>query len=85
MKTVGIAELKAKLSEHLRRVKRGEHVIVEERGTAIAEIQPIHGQPTRLQIRPATRRLAQVAFTRRGKGEPYSRQDMDLDRRGRRS
>ena len=85
MKTVGIAELKAKLSEHLRRVKRGEHVIIEERGAPIAEIQPIQGQPTRLQIRPATRKLAQVTFARRSKGEPYSRQDMDLDRRRRRS
>ena len=85
MKTVGVAELKAKLSEHLRRVKRGEHLVIEERGTPTAEIQPIRGQPTRLQVRPATRRLAEVAFAHRGKGEPYSRQDMDLDRRGRRS
>lgn len=85
MKTVGVAELKAKLSEHLRRVKRGEHVVIEERGAPIAEIQPIRGQPTRLQLRPATRRLAEVAFARHGKGEPYSREDMDLDRRGRRS
>ena len=40
MKTVGIAELKAKLSEHLRRVKRGEHVIVEEEHQAAAGSAP---------------------------------------------
>lgn len=85
MKAVGVTELKAKLSEHLRRVKRGEHVVIEERGAPIAEIQPIRRQPTRLQLRPATRKLADVPFAHRGEGPPYSREDIDLDRRGRRS
>jgi antitoxin (DNA-binding transcriptional repressor) of toxin-antitoxin stability system len=40
MQTVGIRELKAKLSEHLRRVKRGEVLRVTDRGKVIAEIRP---------------------------------------------
>jgi prevent-host-death family protein len=84
MKTVGVAELKAKLSEHLRRVKRGELVVVEERGTPIAEIHPIEAPPPRLHLRPATRRLADVPFPRRGKGEQYTADDIERDRRGRR-
>jgi prevent-host-death family protein len=41
MKEVRIAELKAKLSEYLRRVQRGETIAVLDRSTAIARIVPI--------------------------------------------
>jgi len=41
---VGIRELKAKLSEYLRRVKAGETIIVTERGKTIGQITPV--QPT---------------------------------------
>ncbi|MFQ5789173.1 MAG: type II toxin-antitoxin system Phd/YefM family antitoxin [Acidobacteriota bacterium] len=41
MSTVGIKELKNRLTEYLRRTKRGEEVIVTERGKPIAVIQPI--------------------------------------------
>jgi antitoxin (DNA-binding transcriptional repressor) of toxin-antitoxin stability system len=37
MKTVGIRELKNELSEHLRDVRRGETVLVTDRGNVIAE------------------------------------------------
>lgn len=40
MKAVGIRELKNKLSEYLRDVRRGEVVLVTDRGTVIAEIGP---------------------------------------------
>jgi prevent-host-death family protein len=40
MKTAGVAELKAKLSDYLKRVKAGEEVIVTERGKAIARVVP---------------------------------------------
>jgi antitoxin (DNA-binding transcriptional repressor) of toxin-antitoxin stability system len=44
MKAVGIRELKNRLSEYLRRVQRGEEILVTDRGTVVAEIrQP--GQP----------------------------------------
>jgi prevent-host-death family protein len=38
---VGVGELKARLSEYLRRVKRGEEVIVTERGRAVARLSPV--------------------------------------------
>jgi prevent-host-death family protein len=41
MKTATISTLKAKLSEHIAYVKRGEEVIVTERGKPVAMISPI--------------------------------------------
>ena len=38
---VGTRELKAKLSEYLRRVKAGETIIVTERGKTIGQIVPV--------------------------------------------
>ena len=38
---VGTRELKAKLSEYLRRVKAGETIIVTERGQTIGQIVPV--------------------------------------------
>lgn len=40
MSKVGIADLKAKLSEHLRAVKRGEEVTVYDRNEPVARIVP---------------------------------------------
>ena len=42
MKTVNIADLKARLSFHLQRVKRGEEVLICERNGRIARIVPCH-------------------------------------------
>ena len=41
MKSVRIAELKARLSEHLRAVRRGETIVVLDRETEIAQIVPV--------------------------------------------
>jgi antitoxin (DNA-binding transcriptional repressor) of toxin-antitoxin stability system len=40
MKTVGIRELKNRLSEYLREVRAGENVLVTDRGEVIAELSP---------------------------------------------
>jgi prevent-host-death family protein len=40
MKTVGVRELKNRLSEYLRRVRLGESVLVTDRGEVVAELQP---------------------------------------------
>ena len=40
MKTMGIRELKNRLSEVVRAVKGGEHVLVTDRGTVVAELVP---------------------------------------------
>jgi prevent-host-death family protein len=41
MKQVRVAELKAKLSEYLRAVRRGETIAVLDRETPIAQIVPV--------------------------------------------
>jgi prevent-host-death family protein len=41
MNTVGIRELKANLSRHLKRVRSGTRLVITERGRAIASINPI--------------------------------------------
>ncbi len=42
MKHVRIADLKARLSEHLRAVRRGETIAVFDRETPIAQLVPVH-------------------------------------------
>jgi antitoxin (DNA-binding transcriptional repressor) of toxin-antitoxin stability system len=54
MKGIGIAELKAKLSEHLRLVRKGRTLTVLDRDTPIAQIVPYQAQS--LEVRSATRR-----------------------------
>jgi len=44
MNTVGIRELKAHLSRHLRRVRSGVRLLVTERGRVVATIDPMAGQ-----------------------------------------
>jgi antitoxin (DNA-binding transcriptional repressor) of toxin-antitoxin stability system len=40
MKTVGVRELKNRLSEYLRQAKSGEGVLVTDRGQVVAELAP---------------------------------------------
>jgi antitoxin (DNA-binding transcriptional repressor) of toxin-antitoxin stability system len=51
METVGIRELKARLSQYVRRVEAGEVVIVTDRGRVVAELRP-PGLGTRAGIHP---------------------------------
>jgi prevent-host-death family protein len=53
MKTVGIADLKARLSEHLRAVRRGRTVTVVDRQTPVARLVPYVADP--VEVRRATR------------------------------
>jgi prevent-host-death family protein len=57
MKTVGIAELKARLSEYLRIVRRGHPIVVLDRDTPVARIVPYRQERRqRLRVRkPAGR------------------------------
>ena len=50
MKQVRIAELKAKLSEYLRAVRRGETIAVFDRETPVAQIVPMRS-PSAIQVR----------------------------------
>lgn len=45
MKSVGLRELKNRLSEYIRQVRSGEGVLVTDRGTVVAELIP-PGQET---------------------------------------
>ncbi len=56
---VGIADLKAHLSAHLRRVRGGHTLTVVDRETAIAKIVPYDSQAP-LEIQRATRRPSDV-------------------------
>lgn len=55
MTNVRIADLKARLSEHLRRVRGGRTLTVLDRDTPVAMIIPYDAQPP-LEIRRATRK-----------------------------
>jgi antitoxin (DNA-binding transcriptional repressor) of toxin-antitoxin stability system len=61
VKTVGIRELKNRLSEHLREVRRGEHLLITDRGEVIGELSP-PGQ----RITEASVPIGVLALARRG-------------------
>ena len=52
MKTVRIAELKARLSEYLRDVRRGQTITVLDRETPVARLVPYDDRPTLVVRRP---------------------------------
>ena len=52
MNHVRIADLKSRLSEHLRQVRRGRSLTVLDRNTPIARIVPYEGNGSSLTIRP---------------------------------
>ena len=60
MNSVGTAELKAHLSEHLQAVRRGATIVVLDRREPIARIVPIGATGLDLVIRPARGALQDV-------------------------
>lgn len=60
MITVGTADLKAHLSEHLKAVRRGETIVVLDRREPIARIVPVGAVGLELVIRPANGALKDV-------------------------
>lgn len=54
---VGIAELKAHLSEYVKRVKAGERIVICDRETPVAELLPLKKE---LPIRQATHPASDV-------------------------
>lgn len=61
MKTVGLRELKARLSFYIRQVRSGRHVLVTHRGEIVAELSPPGESPETTAV-PA----ALAALSRRG-------------------
>jgi prevent-host-death family protein len=64
MKTVGVRELKNRLSEYIRRAKSGEGVLVTDRGQVVAELTPPGQGATR--ARRGKRIAAQLLQEERG-------------------
>ena len=60
MSDVRIADLKARLSEHLRSVRNGGTLTVLDRDTPVARIVPYAAHP--LEIRKARRRLRDLTL-----------------------
>jgi prevent-host-death family protein len=63
-RTAGIAELKARLSEYLRAVRRGHAVTVLDRDTPVARLVPYDGEDHRLSSRKPAVRLQDVPLPR---------------------
>lgn len=59
MSRVGIADLKAHLSRHLKRVRRGGRITVVDRDTPVAQIVPYDAQEP-LEVRRATRKPGEL-------------------------
>lgn len=53
MKTVGLRELKARLSFYIRQVRAGRHVLVTHRGEVVAELSPPGEAPETTAVPPA--------------------------------
>jgi len=59
MNVVGIKELKNQLTQYLRRAKKGEEVIVTERGKPIAVIRPTEGGLPAMSVEAKLSELAE--------------------------
>jgi prevent-host-death family protein len=73
MSTVGVKELKNRLTHYLRRTKQGEEVIVTERGTPIALIQPIKSAEKAVSLEARLARLAAQGVVALPTRKPLSR------------
>jgi prevent-host-death family protein len=73
MSTVGVKELKNRLTHYLRRTKKGEEVIITERGTPIALIQPIRSADKAVSLEARLARLAAQGVVALPTRKPLSR------------
>ena len=51
VKTITISYFKAHISEQLRRVRKGDRIVISDRETPIAEVVPYSAEPAGLVIR----------------------------------
>ncbi len=79
---VGLADLKARLSAYLRRVRRGETITVLNRDLPVARILPWEAAPSALPARPPSRRLRDVKLPRAPVADTDSLSALLEDRQG---
>ncbi len=73
MSTVGVRELKNRLTHFLRRTRDGEEVVITERGRPIAVIQPIHGVREVVTLEAKLAQLAAQGLLTLPSGSPKAR------------
>ncbi len=81
MKTISVTELKAHLSRELRRVRRGERIVVTDRDHAIAELIPYAGAEFEVIPPEKPKRPVRPPARLRLKGDPL--RFLWADRQGR--
>lgn len=67
MKAVGLRELKNRLSEYIRDVRRGETVLVTDRGEVVAELGPPGHGAAGSDVPPGLRDLARRGLATLGR------------------
>ena len=67
MKTVGIRDLKNRLSEYVRQVRGGEEILVTDRGEVVAELRPPTPPEARASVHPGLTALARRGLLVLGK------------------
>jgi antitoxin (DNA-binding transcriptional repressor) of toxin-antitoxin stability system len=66
MKTVGLRELKNRLSEYVRQVRSGESILVTDRGEVVAELNPPGQSAARSDLPPGLLELARKGLVTLG-------------------
>ena len=66
MATVGVSELKARLSDYLDKVKAGAEVLITDRGRPVARLVPVH-RPK--EMRASLSRMEKQGLIRLGTGK----------------
>lgn len=73
MKKVGSREFKNRQGHYIRRVKRGETLVITERGKPVARLSPVGGDAeSRPGIEEILRELAAQGHIRLGLGRPLT-------------
>jgi antitoxin (DNA-binding transcriptional repressor) of toxin-antitoxin stability system len=86
MKSVGVRELKNRLSEYLRQVRSGESVLVTDRGEVVAEFSPPGRGPADASVPAGLIGLARRGLLTIGSpGDPSLYAALPRARRGKRS
>jgi antitoxin (DNA-binding transcriptional repressor) of toxin-antitoxin stability system len=67
MRAVGLRELKNRLSEYIREVRRGESVLVTDRGEVVAELGPPGHSSGRSNLSPGLEALARRGLATLGR------------------